>query len=935
MAVTVTVAGSAAQAVPLASAQPPPGAKSLQVPVTVVTGDWMVALVTWRQAAGAPAVTVSVQDDPRAHNWWEPLGQPSGTSGATGITRTAIWVAPAAKAANYVLVAPTGVVQGLACIVLDIAGMSKWQTLAGLSTTWANAASALSALALGAPASQAIVITGCGSDNNADTITLTGAGWTSVSPVSASNGVSHTTDITLSGAYQVTTGATSATWSSSGSQDLSGIIAGLLVVVAAPVQPNLNWPVVMAELAIGAGPGTPPDQLTWTQVNARSLSLTGVTQGKQYNLGALAAGTGVATWDNPDGALIPPGTGSFAGIDSGTPYRLRMIWPASATPYGVPFSGFIRKWPQQWNTETLRGYSAAAVADAWAYCNGQAQPILQTEILNDIAAAPGLCWYWPCTDAPLSTAAGNAAPGNLNPLVAVQSKYGNGGATQAFGQNASAILGAQGTVLITSSVRAQAQSGMWGLLMPSGSNLSQGMSLACTDQNFPLVTGGVSIEAWFQAQAPFNLIQLARVLSVLTVRGFEADIFLDPATGHLLLDAGGPHATSTVTLSTVNYLAATGTGLPGPLAHVALTFTRTTYTAYVNGAQAATGSWSTSLSPKFSCVSFDGIFGTPAEATLASVSGNQYSGFTGHALILPGILTAERVNTHYQAGQHAMAGDTADARIERLLQAGAYLGRRVILQDAGIDVTPMVSCQDIAGQPVSASIGNIAASTPPAVMAVAPAGHLFYLSRGHAWAQGVKWVLGENAGAGEIPYLDNFGTDYDPLRIVNDAQYTGLDDQSVTTASGAVAAAEPASIAQYGDQSVQATSYLQNDALSVLTAGPGTQDLANWAAGTSAKPGSRIVGVTVDAAAYPLAWPLFMTIAVGDMITVNRRPPTSSVVLSVTGRVSQTSRDISFDISDGVKGSVQLLIDIAPEATPLTADDASLGQLTGQNVLAW
>ncbi len=930
MAVTVTVAGSAAQAVPLASAQPPPGARSLQVPVTNTAGDWMAAIVTWRQPAGAPAVTVSVQDDPRAHNWWEPLGQPAGTSSATGITRTAIWVAPAAKAANYVMVAPTGVVQGLACIVLDIAGMSKWQTLAGLSTTFANAATALSALALGAPASQAIVITGCGSDNNADTITLTGAGWTALTPVSASNGVSHTADITLNGAYQVTTGATSATWSSSGSQDLSAVIAGLLAVVAAPAQPNPNWPVVAAELAIGAGPGTPPDQLTWTQVNARSLSLTGVVQGKQYNLGALAAGTGVATWDNPDGALIPPGTGSFAGIDSGTPYRLRMIWPASATPYGVPFSGFIRKWPQAWNTETLRGYSAATVADAWAYCSGQAQPILNDEILNDIAAAPGLAWWWPCTDAPGSAAASNAAPGNANPLVVVQSKYGNGGNKAAFGGNPSAILGAQGTLLITSSVRAQSQGGMWGQTLNSVNNLSQGFSLACADAAFPHVANGVTTGCWFQVSGTFGIIQLARVLTIATVRGLELDVFLDTVAGHLVLDAGGPRAVNAITISSVNYLA-TGS----PLTYVALTFNRTTWTAYVDGVQAATGSWTTSLSPRFSYVAFNGIAGTPSEAISGSVSENQYAGFTGQALVLPGILPPERIFTHYQAGVAAMAGDTADGRIERLLQAGNYLGRRAILQDSGIDVTPMASCQDIAGQPVSASIGNIAASTPPAVLGVAPAGHLFYLSRGHAWSQAVKWTLGENTAGGEIPYLDDFGTDYDPLRIVNDAQLTGLDDQSVTTASGAVAAAEPPSILQYGDQSVQATSYLQNDALSVLTAGPGTQDLANWAAGTNAKPGSRIAQVTVDAAEYPLAWPFFATVAVGDMIAVNRRPPTSSATLSITGRVSQTTRNLKFDLIDGVEGSVQLLIDIAPEQAPLTADDATLGLLDGTHPLAW
>ena len=163
-----------------------------------------------------------------------------------------------------------------------------------------------------------------------------------------------------------------------------------------------------------------------------------MTQGKQYELNQLQAGQGTVKMDDPTGLLIPPGSGNFAGINSGTLVRLRMFWqggngyPSVSSPYFVPFSGFIERIPPAWDTGTYRGFTEATLVDGWAYCQAVLNSILRTEVLYD-----GPYAYWPLGDAQGATYASNIAPGNANAIVQVPSKYGAGTATAAFGADGS------------------------------------------------------------------------------------------------------------------------------------------------------------------------------------------------------------------------------------------------------------------------------------------------------------------------------------------------------------------------------------------------------------------------------------------------------------------------------------------------------------------
>lgn len=1045
-------------------------------------GNWMVALVSWRQQPSLPVVTMSVADD--AHNFWQPLGAPTGTSTAAGPVRSSIWYAPAAYPAEIVTVAPTGAYLTVGVIILEIDGLTPWLSLSALTTRQASSATTLGAMTLAAPASQMVAFTVSGGDSFGHPPALAGTGWTAPSTASANNGVNGTGDLVVSGAWQVTSSSVSATWSSTTAQDFSGVTAGLLVAGGTPPPAAQSaWPATITELALGAGANTPVDQLTWTPVTARTMAMD-VTQGRQYQLAALETGTGSVTFDNPDGQLIPPGTGAFAGIDSGTPIRTRMIWqgppwlvqfhgngttaqpqvatgrifnvtpgvtytaaayiamtlpdpgglvfalqffntsgtlltsvkyttgssgqekavvsgaapagavtaavacffggtpaagnigsmaapppgPAAAgylnippavswaatagatitlaspwvhdvrgapqtSPHNVPFSGFCQKWPQQWDPETQRGSTTVALVDAWNYVNGNLDPILIEEVLNDQPYA-----YWPMTDAAGSIQASNRAPMNSNPLVIQATKYGNGGSNIAFGANSDALLGAQGTLLVTSSVRSQSQSGMWQQTLPTGVTthpiFAQGYTASCTDGNYPSITANATVECWFQITAPFQapafeslivLRQTNAVLFSVTVSSASPDLILTQGVIPMAPGSGGINVGDGGT----DYRAMTGMQV------FAMSFNENIWTTYINGVVTNHGTWAGSGLPgSFSVASFNSDTIQPQQSLTAGVlSGffNAFTGFLAHVAIYGYSVDQGRLFSHYLAGVFASEVDGATPRIERLLQAGGYLGPRVMMPDFGGYENTLASCQDIAGQPASSNISNIIANTAPATLTVTPGGELFYLSRFFTYNQGPEWVLGDNPANMETTYeADGFYVDYDPTRTINDIQLTQLDRQDIVIPD----IDETASVLQYGDNTYWNTGYQFFDLTSPATSGGSLVDLANWIASTNIKPFLRPATVTVDAAANPANWPFVLGAAAGDMVKVIRRPPTSGQVFTFIGRISKHQRTITAG-PDGSVGSIQVTIDPAPEASMLQLGDPVRGVLDGTNRLAW
>lgn len=305
---------------------PVPGTASLEVPVANTAGDWMVAVVGWRCPPGYPPPTFSVGDD--VHNWWDPLVQDAGSvSSPSGLTRCSVWIAPSARAATMVMAAPSGYSPAYAMTVYDITGMLPWVSTTA-ATAFANDADSL-ACNLGSPPAQSIIFAVSASDNVSDPPALTGSGWASPAFAEAANGTDSTSDIVLASSWQVTSGSVSASWSAGSDVNLSAVTAGPVIAAEALGSLNPSWPVVIYETAPGGGFQVPPDELTWTSLAGQTLSME-PTQGRQYETDELATGEGTTYLDNPLGNLVPPGTGQLAGIDSGTPIRVRAAWQGGA-----------------------------------------------------------------------------------------------------------------------------------------------------------------------------------------------------------------------------------------------------------------------------------------------------------------------------------------------------------------------------------------------------------------------------------------------------------------------------------------------------------------------------------------------------------------------------------------------------------------------------
>jgi hypothetical protein len=1014
--VTAVAAWTGSYAVTSGFFFPFPAARPVQVAVTNTPGDWLFALVTWRPSTAGSGASVVVADD--AHNWWEPAGAPTADSGAAGVTRTALWAAPAARVANSVTgvtqvqVAATGPVLSLACTIVDFAGLLPWYQVAAITGSFANASSSL-ALSSAAPSARALLFAAFGSDNNGDTVTGP-SGWTALTGSSATNGTDHTADIKLTPAWQVTSGTATASVSSSGSLDLSGVIAGVLVSAPQPAQPNPNWPVMITEAAIGSGVQTPPSQMTWTPLSGRSLALS-ITQGKQYSLGQLQAGQGTITLDDPDGALIPPGTGSYAGIDSGTPLRRRVIWPGlpgspNLTPNYVAFSGYFRRWPWNMDEQLLRGQVQAEVSDAWAYGNGPLNSMAVEECLLDSPHS-----LWPLTDPPGSTGAGNLVA-NGAPLPLVTSKFGDGGATVTWGASSGALPG-MSSAQVTASGASGGASGMFSQQL-AGASLSApgyGYALAASDPAYPPVSGGVTIEVFAQpadtatgpmaisfaaaasdsqfsltaAVAAGSAVTLATavgftfpggftagavyyvlgggtstqlsatpggspvtvtsdgqgyiqvvllwnpvILAARGINGTVAQLEIDKVAGHLILRCrpAGAVSDTLVTADSGDYR-----NFP-VIACFSLAFTQTTWRVLVSGGEiaAASGTFSSPLPASFATACYGGVMDRVSQ-------GLGFTGTLALAGVYPGFSPQVRALSRYSAAFNGLLNEAACDRAERLLEYAGLTGRRWLGQQAvTYEGDLLASGQDTGGQAAVSSISNVVQSTLPAYASVAPTGDITYRSKLYTWNEPVRWVLGDNTAAGEVPFKPgSMATDYDPSRVTANVQLTQLDSQAVTTPSGVMSATTMAAVAstaerQYGGAPYQQTGYLAADWSSAYNAGGSLVDLADWVQAVYARPQNRIQAVTVDAASHPQAWPFWASAAVGDMVQVNVRLPTAATtpLIALTARITQTARSSQFS-QGGTSAAITATLDFAPEYNALTCDDPVRGLLNGTNVMPW
>lgn len=509
---------------------------------TPTAGNWLFCVAGWNQQGGASPVTVAMTDD--IHSWW----RPASPSSPSGMTRTVAWYTPnLARTADDVYVAPTGCLDGMAVLVIEVSGLGPWDTVAGVYANYAAAATSLN-LALAAPGYEVFTLAGVCGDSSTASQAFTPAGWTALSTVTATNGTDHVADAVLTSACITTSSAVSVIATAGTATDLSGFIISVLVDGPSPIPAGLNpaWVRgfgatsnapgrVICEIGEGAGFETPPDEIEWTSLNdsaANPFTTTkrlwgwSETTGIQYGLGTIQTTSGEVQLDNFDGELSPQNSASalYPDVATGLPVRLRAAIGGTVNRWYVLQRNMMTV--KELRDKAQRNYVSCGLGDIWAAAAGACYTPYRGEIVQD---SPG--WWWPCDDQPgiggvLPVTLRNAAPGNTNPLLITPSPGGvsyqdlysastgedltagdpglgsavnPGIASYTVGANQGWMPGDPQSSPASGSaggaITASPGSASWQQTGSLGSTGSHSWFLVCND-TYPPLSAGVTVEAW-------------------------------------------------------------------------------------------------------------------------------------------------------------------------------------------------------------------------------------------------------------------------------------------------------------------------------------------------------------------------------------------------------------------------------------------------------
>jgi len=714
--------------------------------------NWLLCVATWRQDAGQAATvfeetTVNIRDD--AHNFWLPLSTPPApTAQSSAIVQQAVWIAPAARAANYVYVSPTGYQQSLLVQVFEISAACPWYLTAVQQLGTHIGGTSITETFT--PTSGLFAIGVLSYDNNSVTPTITATGWTLANNTSTTDGTDHISDLTTYTYYAHATGSAltlSATFSGSVDSACTLITApGIFTPISMPwTWSNPAWPIVITEIGSGSYVADPDDQIVWTDISVRNgIAPDGgmtISREVQYEDQTLTAGTLTCSLDNADAAFTPNNPASpFYPVDTDIPFRVRAVWPLSANPYGVLFSGYTDQIEPQWDPDDLRGWVAVTAVDAWSRLTASMQNAAVCDYLDDSPYA-----LWDCSDAVGSATAANGAPGGVAPLVQQQSKYGAGGTTAAFGADSLELPGDPGAT-------------GWQLtgLTASGQK-NEGYSLVHLPTNpatLPSIASGVTVEFWLtlaQVQAGVNWNGV--LAAAIGAKNPLWTLTINATTGAIIMTVWDK-ITQATTATTINAL-----DWWNQIPFVTVAFNETNWTVRFNAG--SPGGWSASGTCDFSSV-YNGFVFNGLNVPYAGLAGQCVNATYQGIAIYPEILPQARSVSHYQISDTAavyLSGVVSENEndTERIARVVGYGGIIPPLAMRGSDLIGnndlITGITDTSGQISSAYATNIASSTL-AMMTVDATGALQYRRRYEWYDRSItSWSIGDSAV--QIPLNNN------------------------------------------------------------------------------------------------------------------------------------------------------------------------------------
>lgn len=709
-------------------------------------------------------------------------------------------------------------------------------------------------------------------------------------------------------------------WYNSSNALLSTATYPIQLAAGAPLtaQMNVVAPAGAAFAAIGATmTGTPPTSNVM-YLDGAILQVVNETTIFQVKSLATVGGTTTVTYGMADGTAGGSLGATAAGdvyvgtpVDLYTPYRILGTWGGKRHYVAA---GWAERWPQTWTKDGFVGEVTMTGTGALANLGATNPTSLAGEILRRKPYA-----YWPLSDAQGSATAQNVSGRSTASLVVTTGKNGSAG-TNNFGASTQGLTESSFNPPVTSTLFGDPGNG-WQQTGISAADLNawKGTALVAQDTGFPSIANGVTIyfvhyvnssDSTNVSNSSYNPTVVMVKTTDPTAAGQGAVIkFSWQRTG---TDQFMPmvtwwdkstHAATAVSCNAGNQWAVSGYFISG-----ALTFNQTSWTAYTQSGQVA-GSGSCNLVSNFSIIDVAG----EADQFL---SGLFCPGIFAHVAVFDRILTAAEINTLDTAMQGHQGDEFTSNRVQRKLdtidmktgRALSYDGQVVVAAE-GTDSSTIADVNNQIGGYEDAVVFEDAGANyqyrPPALYA----------------HQRVTAVLGERADLGEIPYQPGVTADYDATYLKNSIGITNsvINRAAFQEAIAATqyVAADADSAAKYGLRTLARDTRI-DDTHSAF-------GLAYWLLSQYATRAQRISEVSIDPASNPSTFGFCLTVEVGDLVTVMRRP-LNAPVMSIPCVVLQVEHATA-------PGSWKTTLTLAPARSQALILNDSVAGIVGTNVV--
>jgi hypothetical protein len=573
-----------------------------------------------------------------------------------------------------------------------------------------------------------------------------------------------------------------------------------------------------------------------------------------------AAGTTTVTFARADGvaggAAVSTASGDvYAGIavDLNIPWAYDMYWAGKWWPLGRGWFGDL----SQTFDNAWWGRVPATSYDALSTMTAADRSRLSGEILRRRPL-----YYWPCSDEQGATGAVDVSGNGGPPLVQTASKWGTGSGQAEFGAATSAIEVAPGQVPPGSIVYMHGDQGTcWQQHDLVAADLIAEKGFALVGQGLDVdITNGCTIIGVSEVLTPdIDVIANSEDVTIMIVKnsdpgqGLSSGAMLRLQADHGVANFLKPQLTvwDKDTHASTTTLAGSGQVLGTAWRMWAVTFDRTAWTVYDSAGTFTSGTCD--LPARF------GVLDIGGEAD-QFFSGNCYPGRHAHIAVYNRRLTSDEISG-LDTAMRDIGGVQNSTKITTKLNVTRWNGAR------DISASDVLHCTEGPPSGTVKDTGDDIADQDDGLAFLDACGA--YQWRGHVpgYYQTSKATFGEDTTGGEIPFT--FGN----KPFAYDGTYLYTDVQATNSRSTSVFKAISATVTSAGDTTAQGKRGVRTLPLATKLQQPEDVYGLAWTRLNRYKnPQLRAGEITVDCAKQPYAWTTCLSLEVGDLVTVKRRP---------------------------------------------------------------